>query len=136
MGMGAVSEQCSECSLTGEAVPLNLVRHHVTKPWRRELEGKQFSFCEDSNCRVVYFTVDGEAFTVDEIRQPPAYKSGDSTDLLCFCFQVTGDDLTGRPDPTPYIRERVRRQECACDVMNPSGGCCLGSIGRWKKEHP
>lgn len=133
--MGAMSELCGECSQTGEAVPLNLVRHHVTKPWQRELEGKEFSFCKDSNCRVVYFTVDGEAFTVDDIRQAPAYKTGNSADLLCFCFQVSADDVS-HSDPTPYIRERVRRQECACDVLNPSGACCLGSIGRWRKAHP
>lgn len=134
--MGPLSEPCSGCSSIGKPVRLNLVRFHVTTPWRRELEGKQFSFCEDSNCRVVYFSVDGEAFTIDAIRQPPAYKTGNGADLLCFCFQVTADDLAGRQDPTPYIRERVRRQECACDVLNPSGGCCLGSIGRWHKDHP
>lgn len=131
-----MSEQCIECSVTGEAVPLNLVRFHLTKPWERNLEGKQFSFCDAPDCRTVYFTVDGEAFSVDDIRQPPAYKTGDNSDLLCFCFQVTGDDLRRQPDPVPYIRERVRRQDCACNVLNPSGDCCLGSIGRWKKQHP
>jgi len=133
--MGAVREQCAECSRSGEAVPVNLVRHHITKPWQRDLEDKQFSFCDDPSCPVVYFTVDGEAFTVDDIRHPPAYKTGDSKHLLCFCFNVTGDDLSGRRDPMPYVRERVRREECACNVLNPSGACCLASIGRWKKAH-
>ena len=133
--MGAVREQCAECSRGGEAVPLNLVRHHITNPWQRELEDKQFSFCDDPSCPVVYFTVDGEAFTVYDIRNPPAYKTGDSKHLLFFCFKVTGHDLSGRRDPMPYVRERVRREECACNVLNPSGACCLASISRWKKAH-
>jgi len=110
------------------------VRHHVTKPWRRDLENKQFSFCDAPDCRTVYFTLDADNFTVDDVREPPAYKTGDGANLLCFCFDVTGAEATGEPDPTPYIRERVRRQVCACNVLNPSGACCLGSIGRWRKD--
>ena len=135
--MGSVSEQGTTCAMKGKVVPSDLVRFHVTRPLQRRLEGKRYSFCEDSGCRIVYYTSDGEAFTVDDVRKPPAYKSGDSADLLCFCFGVTGDDLARPPDQIDYIRERVRRQECACDVLNPSGDCCLGSIGRWKKKrHP
>lgn len=31
------------------------------------------------------------------------------------------------------MKDKVAEQECACDVMNPSGDCCLGSIGRWQR---
>lgn len=121
-----------ECK--GGAVPLNLVRLQIVKPWQRELEGKQFSFCVDPDCRIVYFTPDGDTFTVDDLRHAPAYKTGDDQDLLCFCFQMTGADLVSG-HRVPYIRQRVKRGECACDVLNPSGRCCLGSIGRWQKAH-
>lgn len=130
-----MSEQCVSCATAGDAIPTALVRHHVTGPWRRDLENKEFSFCDAPGCHIVYFTVDGFTFTVDDVRKAPAYKTGDGSNLLCFCFDVTGNDTLSEPDPTPYIRERVRRQECACDVLNPSGKCCLGSIVRWRKEH-
>ena len=82
----------------------------------------------------MYFDADGQTFTVDDVRQPPAYKTGNGDHLLCFCFHVTGDDVDHRAsEALPYIRERVRRGECACDVLNPSGVCCLGSIGRWQQ---
>ena len=130
-----MGEECSICSTAGQAVSLNLVRFHLTHPWGRELEGKQFNFCEAPDCLVVYFSVEGDTFRVDDVRHPPAYKTGRATDQLCFCFNVTGDDVTNA-DPSPYIRQRVRQGECACNVTNPSGECCLRSVGRWQKQHP
>lgn len=129
-----MSEQC-RCGNSGQAVPLNLVRHHAIAAWHGLLEGKAFSFCDSVDCDVVYFTVDGDSISVGDVRQPPAYKSQRASDHLCFCFDVSGDEALGEPDPTPYIRERVRKGECACDVLNPSGTCCLGTIGRWKTDH-
>ena len=114
-----MSDECSLCAAVGQAVPLNLVRLQLSRPWQRDLEGRQFNFCETTDCPVVYFTVDGDTFTVDDVRHAPAYKTGQARDQLCFCFNVTGEDVT-ISDPSLYIRERVRRGECACNVLNPS----------------
>jgi len=67
-----MSEQCASCSTPAEAVAVGVVRHHVKTPWRRDLEDKQFSFCDSPDCPVVYFTEDGDSFTVDDVREPPA----------------------------------------------------------------
>ena len=83
---------------------------------------------------MVYFSVEGDTFTVDDVRQGPAYKTSNGLDLLCFCFDATADEAV-LGDALFYIRERVRRQDCACNVLNPSGDCCLGSIVRWQQEH-
>ena len=129
-----VAEECSKCSESGQPVPLGLVRHHVGKPWAEALDGQEFAFCETPSCPVIYFASDGRSFEAAQLRRVPAYKSGQGADLLCFCFDVTGDDALGAADPIPYIRERVRHGECACNVLNPSGACCLGTIGRWRKD--
>jgi hypothetical protein len=129
-----MADECLRCGEDGQPVPLALVRHHLTEPWRRDIEGREFSICEEPGCAVVYFASDGQAFEASDLRRPPAYKSGTPGDLLCFCFDVTGEAALGPVDPTPYVRERVRKGECACDVLNPSGTCCLGSIGRWRKD--
>lgn len=129
-----MDENCSECSGAGEAVRINLVRHHVRAPWSHDLESRQFSFCATVSCDVVYFSEDGLAFRSADLRHPPAYKTGDSADLLCFCFDVSGEAAMGTPGPLSYIRERVRKGECACEVLNPCGACCLGTIGQWQKD--
>jgi hypothetical protein len=128
-----MTEQCLTCATPGQPVTVDLVRHHLKEPWQRDIEGGDFSFCDAAGCPTVYFDVNGGTYTVDDVRDPPAYKSGNDSDLLCFCFDVTGDDLAeGQGAAVPYIRERVRRGQCACDVLNPSGVCCLGSIARWQ----
>jgi hypothetical protein len=128
-----VGEECRECSSPGTAVPINLVRHQLRRPWEQDLEGKEFSFCETPGCRVIYFSVQGDVFGIDAIRRPPAYKTGNGGDLLCFCFDASADAAV-QGEALYYIRERVRKQECACNVLNPSGECCLGSIVRWQQE--
>lgn len=127
------SHPCPECGKRAHPVRVNLVRHHVKQPWARGLEGHEFLFCETTDCDLVYFEVDGPSFTTADIRRPPAYKTGNPTDLLCYCFDAAGDAVLRESDPVPYISERVRKSECACDVLNPSGDCCLGSIGFWRK---
>lgn len=94
---------------------------------------KTYYFCGAPDCDVVYFAQDGHTIDTPYLRRAPAYKTGRSNDLLCFCFDVSGAAALALPDPVPYVRERVRREECACNVLNPSGACCLGSIGRWRK---
>ena len=130
-----MGEECSNCKEGGQPVSLGLVHHHLAKPWAKDLEGGEFSFCETPNCPTIYFASDGRAFDATTLRRAPAYKTGDEADLLCYCFDVTGSDALGDIDPVPYVRERVRNGECDCDVLNPSGACCLGSIGRWRKLH-
>lgn len=127
-----MDDTCPRCRTSGQPVPLGLVRHHLARPWALDLEGKAFSFCEEPGCDVVYWSSDGRAYASHQLRRAPAYKSGDEADLLCFCFDVSGRDALSAEDPAAYVRERVRNAECACDVLNPSGACCLGSIGRWR----
>jgi len=130
-----MAEQCPDCGEDGRPVPLGLVRHHLRRPWTADIEGRAFAFCEAPGCPVTYFASEGQVFRAEHLRQAPAYKTGDGSDLLCFCFDVTGLDVPGERDPSVYVRERVRKGECACDVLNPAGSCCLGSIGHWKKAH-
>lgn len=126
-------ERCSRCGTQSTTVPLSLVRHHLLDAWHGRFEGKEFSFCAAPTCDVVYSAIDGVTIGTGEVQRAPAYKTGRAAGPLCFCFDVSGVDVSGDPDPVPYIRERVRLGECACDVLNPSGACCLGSIGRWRQ---
>lgn len=126
------SAPCPTCGGTGRVVPLGLVRHHVRRAWARDLASTTWRFCSAGGCEVVYFGTDGTSIGVEDVRRAPAYKTEHPADLLCFCFDVTGQQALGTPDPVPYISERVRLGECACDVLNPRGDCCLGSIGSWR----
>ncbi len=68
------------------------------------------------------------------LRRPPADKVQRPSAPLCYCFDVSGADVLGPggEEAVAYIHEQVRLGTCACDVLNPSGGCCLGPIGRYQ----
>lgn len=84
---------------------------------------------------MVYVGDAGVRFDADELRHPPAYKTDDPSGLLCFCFDVRGTTVVSAAGDAAvaFISERVRAGDCACDVLNPSAGCCLGSIVAYRK---
>ena len=55
---------------------------------------------------------------------------------LCYCFNYDRKDVRddirqkGDTDIQKIITERVRAGECRCEVTNPSGGCCLGTVSK------
>ncbi len=59
---------------------------------------------------------------------------------LCYCFDLTrrsvADEIagTGQSSAVAAITELIKAGQCACDVKNPSGQCCLGDVRRYEKE--
>ena len=55
---------------------------------------------------------------------------------VCYCFGFTrkdiGDEMarTGKSTAAERIKAEVRAGNCACEVKNPSGKCCLGGVAR------
>lgn len=60
---------------------------------------------------------------------------------ICYCFGFTRKDIedeiaeTGRSTVADRITVEVRAGRCACELKNPSGKCCLGSIKRVVKDY-
>ena len=55
---------------------------------------------------------------------------------LCYCFGFDESHLreeiskTGNTTVPERISRLIREGLCACDVLNPSGKCCLGEVNR------
>ncbi len=94
-----------------------------------------FWLCREPSCQVVYFGSEGTALRAEDLGVSPGFKEG-GDGLLCYCFEVRKTDLaseiadTGRSDVLDEITAEVKAWNCACEVRNPSGKCCLGEIGR------
>ena len=100
-----------------------------------------FWLCEDSDCDVVYFGEDGTLLGTDDVRVIPGFKGNPSrSDLVCYCFlysrQDLEDELKASGDTTIFqrISAEVKAGNCACEVRNPSGKCCLGAVKRVIQE--
>jgi hypothetical protein len=96
---------------------------------------QEFRLCRESDCGVVYFGAAGTRLGTDELTVKPSFKSGGS-DVLCYCFQHRRSDIarelreTGRTTALEAIRTQVQAGNCACEVKNPTGKCCLGEVQR------
>lgn len=94
-----------------------------------------FRLCRSRHCGTVYHGDAGAVFGVDELRVVPGFKDG-SAGLVCYCFLHTEDDMalemerTGETTIPARIRARIDAGDCACEVRNPSGRCCLGQVER------
>jgi hypothetical protein len=102
----------------------------------------QYYFCEAPGCDAVYFPLDTHA---------PLFRRGDllvqvgSKEMadhipVCYCLGFTRKDIqreiaeTGDSTIAERITAEVKAGDCACEVKNPSGKCCLGTVARVVKD--
>ena len=127
MGPERAGAECPACGTQGSPIAVRT----VVAVTSCALPQRQTLFvCKTRECRLVYFGADGWQVPVAALRQVPSWKGGD---VLCFCFGHRADE--GESDGAvaalvETIEARVRAGDCACDLRNPSGRCCLAEIRR------
>jgi Zinc binding domain/BFD-like [2Fe-2S] binding domain len=102
----------------------------------------QYYFCDSSECEVVYFPLDARAplFRRGDLNVRVGAKEAQEPIPVCYCFGFTRKDIedeiaeTGRSTVADRIRAEVSAGNCACEVKNPSGKCCLGHVARMVKD--
>lgn len=94
-------------------------------------------FCDAADCDVVYFAEDHDkTFTRAQLRVAVGVKEKTGERPLCYCFGHTLASIkkklltTGRSDALEDIRAKMKDPGCHCEVTNPSGACCLGSVAK------
>ena len=94
---------------------------------------QEFRLCPDAECEVVYYGSAGTTLAVSDLSVCPGFKNG-SDGLVCYCFLYRKSDIarqlseTGETDVFQSIKDEVQAGNCACEVRNPSGRCCLGEV--------
>ena len=98
----------------------------------------QYYFCEALDCDVVYFPFDAQAptFRREDLLVRVGAKEKADPIAVCYCFGFTRKDIhdeiaeTGQSTVAERITAEVKAGNCACEVKNPSGKCCLGNVAR------
>ena len=101
-----------------------------------------YYFCEAADCDVVYFAFDAQApmFRRGDLLVRVGSKETEDPIPVCYCFGFTRSDIeneftaTGSSTIGERIKTEVKAGNCACDVKNPSGKCCLGDVTRIVKH--
>lgn len=101
-----------------------------------------YFFCKDADCPIVYFSEDGkQSFTTEQLREPVYQKEAENDEVfLCYCFRHTVgsirvETLSGRENRLiDSINAAIQVGQCACDIRNPQGSCCLGNVQVFIKQ--
>jgi hypothetical protein len=125
---------CPACGKSAKAVGVTTVRAQLAVSLRSVTCGA-YHFCPTPDCPVVYFIPDGsQQFTTDQLREAVFQKaSANPAALVCYCFQHTlgaiqAADAHTRAQIVADITAGVQAGQCACDLRNPQGSCCLGNV--------
>jgi hypothetical protein len=125
---------CPECSKTGKPVQGQTVKALLSVSLR-QVQDVKYLFCRTQTCPVVYFSTDGkQTFTVEQVRERVYQKEPEAEDVfVCYCFRHTAgelraDSLKGRSTIVEDINMGINAGQCACDLRNPQGSCCLGKV--------
>lgn len=134
-------KHCPACSQVGK--PVSSVTLHsllVSEALLGLSDESEFRFCASKTCPVVYFGNDGQTFEAGSLRVPVWQKTDDPTVPVCYCFgwseaRIRQEHLqTGKTTAITSISALVKAGECACEVNNPQGSCCLGNVSQVVKR--
>jgi hypothetical protein len=130
--------KCPECGQLGKSVQ-QITLGALLKPEKRpEIpKQKEFCFCRNTACAVVYFVPDRVLFQKDDLSVPVGLKEPKNPKApVCYCFGWTPEKIqaeirtTGKSSAIDQIKAQVKASNCYCEVTNPQGSCCLGNVSQ------
>jgi hypothetical protein len=94
-----------------------------------------YHFDAAPDCEVVYFSNEHASyFTTMDVRVRVGIKEAEAPIPICYCFGHTVEsaraetEATGKSTVASRITKEIQAGNCACEVKNPSGRCCLGEV--------
>ncbi|WP_305908598.1 hypothetical protein Q9L42_009895 [Methylomarinum sp. Ch1-1] len=128
---------CPECGATCIGVGMSTLYHQVRFPENQALITDSYYFCPAKTCSIAYFSNAGNTILKRHLRSYQAIQS----DALCYCFDINAEQyLSALKDHQAgsikaFVIQRTQAGECACEIRNPSGQCCLASFKYLEKSH-
>jgi hypothetical protein len=110
------------------------VKALLTESALRRLSAREYRFCPDAGCDVVYFSADDEPLTTADVRVPVWQKLPFGDRPICYCFGESEASIRSEfaacaaSKAVERVREHIAAERCACEVRNPRGACCLGDV--------
>jgi hypothetical protein len=128
------SNACPACGERGKPVQGQTVKALLSESLR-QVQDVEYLFCKTRTCPVVYFSLDGEqTFLVGQVRERVYQKEPENDAVfVCYCFRHTLGGLRtasaeSRMAIIDDINTGINAGQCACDLRNPQGSCCLGNV--------
>jgi hypothetical protein len=130
-------QHCPACGKKGKQVGMETVKAMLAVTLHEIQPDRTYLFCRTPNCAVVYFADDGnQTFTEADLRERVHQKHPDEDDVfVCYCFRHTPGSIraellaTGQSTVVETVTQGTKAPQCACELRNPQGSCCLGNVG-------
>jgi hypothetical protein len=131
-----MEKHCPKCGKRGLAVGIETLKSLLRLSLRLLNTTLIYRFCATRDCPVVYFANDGSIFTIEDISVPVYQKASDNSDaLVCYCFQHRLSAIRKNGDALIQdIEAGIKAGQCACELRNPQGNCCLGNVSALLKD--
>lgn len=131
----AASGACPTNGKIGKLIDNLTLKAVLARPLT-ELRPVEYRFCRDADCPTVYYSTDGlQLFVESDLREQVYQKHPQEGNVfVCYCFQHTvGEiikdvDVTGGERVVAEINQGIKNGQCACNIRNPQGSCCLGNV--------
>lgn len=123
-------QRCPSNGIEYTSVSAKTIAHHLAHAWQWTAENRQYFFCEDPDCDVVYFADDDSVILKSQLRTKVGKKEVSDDAMLCYCFGVTKVDALNDASIRDYVVAQTKLGLCSCDTSNPSGRCCLKDFPR------
>lgn len=127
---------CPECGSTCKSVGMPTLYHQVRFPENQALIAEAYYFCPSKTCSVGYFSSMGCYIPKAWLRSYQDLQN----DALCYCFDIDAEQYLSalnahRAEPIKnFVMQRTKAKECACEIRNPSGQCCLANFKALEKS--
>ena len=126
---------CPECRQAGKPIDLLTLKAQLSVSLT-ELRQSEYLFCPAQGCSIVYFSADGsQSFPETQLRERVYQKHrGDDDVFVCYCFRHTVGSIrrelaaTQQSTVVATVTAGIKADQCACEVRNPQGNCCLGNV--------
>jgi bacterioferritin-associated ferredoxin len=120
---------CPRCKKPGfDVEKITVATHAKESCW--PLGDEPYSYCDNPACEVIYFTASGgRLLKKSEVKTRVTFKEKSSPRPLCYCKQVTEEDVIASIEKGARSFEEVKLATGIggggqCKITNPAGKCC------------
>jgi bacterioferritin-associated ferredoxin len=119
---------CPSCKKDGlEVEKITVANHTKERCW--PLGDEKYAFCDTHECDVVYYNTSGRMLKRGDVMTRVTFKEKDSPKPLCYCKQVTEEDVIIAIERGAKTFDEVKLATGIggggqCKITNPAGRCC------------
>ncbi|MEQ1560432.1 MAG: hypothetical protein ABL933_16040 [Methyloglobulus sp.] len=120
-------QPCPQCGSACKHVEMRTLYHQVQFPENQGVPLDTYYFCSTKECPTGYFSITGNSVPKQHLKMRQEIQK----DTLCYCFDIDAADyltalrINNAEAIKNFVMQRTKSGQCACELRNPSGQCCL-----------